>query len=638
MAIDRRDTSRYKTFNRRAIILGGAQAGAFLVLGARMYYLQISKSDEYRMLSEENRVNVRLLAPLRGRIVDRFGTVLASNRQNYRAVMISEQTPNVQETLNRLARIVELTADEQKKILRDVARAPRFIPVTVTENLTWEQFAQININEPDLPGLQPDVGETRFYPYSTQLAHMVGYVTPVSQRDMDKDPDEPLLRLPGFRIGKSGIEQTYDTVLRGQAGASHVEVNAYGRVIRELSKDNGKAGAEVVLTIDMEVQKYACERLEGESASAVVMDIHTGEVIACVSTPAFDPNQFNTGYGVAAYKALIDNPYLPLTNKSQAGLYPPGSTFKTITSIAALREGIDPLQTVHCNGKYALGNHLFHCWKKEGHGSVNMHDGLKHSCDVYFYEMARRAGIDAISKAATEFGLGQTYDFEVPGEKPGIVPSREWKRAATGESWQQGETLISGIGQGFLLTSPLQLCVMMSRIANGGMAVKPHLTRAIGGELVAMPPAPMIDVDPAFLKIVQGGMNGVSNEPGGTAFRSRITEVGFELAGKTGSAQVRRISMAERDGGVRKNDTLEWRLRDHALFICFAPVDNPQYAMSVVIEHGGSGSGAAAPVARDIMLKVLKRNIVRQDAALHPADLSSHEGHSHAPHSTVEQG
>lgn len=619
MAIDRRDTSRYKTFTRRAFILGGGQAAAFLMLGARMYYLQISKNDEYQMLSEENRINVRLIAPLRGRIVDRYGTLLATNRQNYRAVLISEQTPNVDETLHRLARIVEITPDQRKRILRDIARAPRFMPVTVTENLTWDQFAQINVNEPDLAGLQPDVGETRFYPYSTDLAHVVGYVTPVYQRDIDKSPDEPLLKLPGFRIGKSGIEQTYDTDLRGEAGASHVEVNAYGRVIRELSKDNGKPGAEVVLTLDMEVQRFACERLKDESASAVVMDIHTGEVISFVSTPAFDPNQFNTGYGVAAYKALLENPYLPLTNKAIAGLYPPGSTFKTMTAIAALRAGINPAQRVNCTGQYQLGNHLFHCWKKGGHGPMDMHDGIKHSCDIYFYDVAKRVGIDEIAKTAKEFGLGQTYDFDVPGEKPGIVPTQAWKRAVTGEGWQQGETLISGIGQGFLLTSPLQLAVMISRIANGGMAVTPRITRAVGGELLPLPPAPMIDVDPEWLKIVQSGMNGVSNEPGGTAYRSRITQAGYELAGKTGSAQVRRISMAERQSGIRKNDALDWRLRDHALFICFAPYDKPQYAMSLVIEHGGSGSGAAAPAARDIMLKVLQRNIAPEQARAKPA-------------------
>jgi penicillin-binding protein 2 len=599
MQVDGRDNSRYKTFTRRAMILGGAQAVAFVTLAGRMYYLQILKTDEYRMMAEENRVNVRLLAPLRGRIVDRFGTVLASNRQNYRAVLVAEQTPDIQDTLDKLARIVSITPFDRKKIMRDISRSPRFMPVTVAEDLTWEQFAQVNLNEPDLAGVQPDVGETRHYPFSSELAHVVGYVGPVSDKEMEEaDDDQPLLKLPGFRIGKSGIEKTYDMQLRGTAGASHVEVNAYGRVIRELSKDPGKPGDEVVLTLDMGVQQFACERLKEESASAVVMDIHTGDVLAFVSTPAFDPNDFNMGLSQDQWKALVDNPYKPLTNKALAGLYPPGSTFKTVTAIAALKAGVDPSHTVHCSGKYAFGDHFFHCWKKEGHGAMNMHDGIKNSCDVYFYDVARRIGIDAIEKTAREFGLGQTYDFDIPGEKPGIVPSRDWKRAVTGVSWQQGETLISGIGQGYLLTSPLQLAVLASRLANGGYAVKPRITRAVGGELVPVPQAPKIDVEDEWLKIVQGGMNGVSNEPGGTAYRSRITEVG----------------MAERESGVRKNDTLEWRLRDHALFICFAPVAEPRYAMSVVIEHGGSGSGAAAPAARDIMLEVQKRNPVNRQA------------------------
>jgi penicillin-binding protein 2 len=615
MQVDGRDNSRYKTFTRRAILLGSAQTAAFALLAGRMYYLQILKNDEYRMLSEENRVNVRLLAPLRGRIVDRYGTVLASNRQNYRAVLIAEQTPDIQDTLDKLSRIVEITPYDRKKIMRDIARSPRFMPVTVSEDLSWEQFAQVNINEPDLAGVQPDVGETRHYPFAGELAHVVGYVGPVSDKDMTgDDEDNPLLKLPGFRIGKSGIEKTYDMPLRGTAGSSHVEVNAYGRVIRELSKDPGKAGAEIVLTLDMEVQKFACERLKDESASAVVMDIHTGDVISFVSTPGFDPNDFNMGLSQDQWNALVNNPYKPLTNKAIAGLYPPGSTFKTVTAIAALEAGVDPNRTVTCTGKYAFGDHYFHCWKKEGHGAVGMHDGLKHSCDIYFYDTARRIGIDAIEKVARKFGLGETYNLEIPGEKAGVVPSRDWKRAVTGVSWQQGETLITGIGQGYLLTTPLQLAVLASRLANGGYAVKPRLTRAVGGDLLPVPEAPKMDVNPDFLKIVQSGMNGVSNEIGGTAYRSRIPDVGFELAGKTGSAQVRRITMAERDTGVRKNDTLEWRLRDHALFICFAPVADPKYAMSVVIEHGGSGSGAAAPAARDIMLQVEKRNLSRPQA------------------------
>ncbi len=615
MQVDGRDNSRYKTFTRRMMVLGGGQAVAFVVLAGRMYYLQILKTDEYQMLAEENRINVRLLAPLRGRIVDRYGTVLASNRQNYRAVLVAEQTPDIADTLGKLSRIVPITPFDRKKIMRDLARSPRFMPVTVAEDLTWDQFAQLNINEPDLAGVQPDVGETRQYPYAMELAHVVGYVGPVADKEMDAaDDEQPLLKLPGFRIGKSGIEKTYDMQLRGTAGASHVEVNAYGRVIRELSKDPGKPGDEVVLTLDMGIQQFACDRLKEESASAVVMDIHSGEVLSFVSTPAFDPNEFNMGLSQDQWNMLVQNPYKPLTNKALAGLYPPGSTFKTMTAIAALESGVDPSHTVHCNGKYALGNHLFHCWRKEGHGSMDMHNGLKNSCDVYFYDVAKRIGIDAIEKVAKRFGLGETYNLEIPGEKAGIVPSREWKRAVTGIGWQQGETLITGIGQGFLLTTPLQLAVMASRLANGGYAVKPRLTRAVGGELLPVPQAPKMDVDPEHLKIVQGGMNGVSNEPGGTAYKSRITEVGMELAGKTGSAQVRRISMAERDSGVRKNDTLEWRLRDHALFICFAPVAEPRFAMSLVIEHGGSGAGAAAPAARDIMLEVEKRSLARPQA------------------------
>jgi penicillin-binding protein 2 len=604
--------SRYKAFTRRVAMLGGAQALAFAVLAGRMYYLQVLRADEYKMLADENRINVRLLAPLRGRIVDRFGKELASNQQNYRAVLIPEQTPDVADTLDKLARIVEITDFDRKKILRDIKRSPRFLPITVAENLTWEQFAQININEPDLPGVQPDVGETRFYPYTTELAHVVGYVGPVSEKEVDGK--DPLLTLPGFRIGKNGVEKKYDLELRGDAGSSHVEVNAYGRVIRELAKVPGKPGAEVVLTLDMELQQFTWDKLKDERASAVVMDIHSGDVLSFVSSPAYDPNEFNKGLSQSLWKSLVENPYKPLTNKAIAGLYPPGSTFKMVVATAALEAGIKPEQTVHCNGAFWLGSHAFHCWKKEGHGTMNMHNGIKYSCDVYFYEMARRIGIEAIEKTARRFGFGETHDFEVPGEKAGLVPSPKWKLANKGEPWQQGETVITGIGQGFVLTTPLQLAVMTARLANGGKAVKPRLTRALGGALLPVPQPKDLGFDPAHLAIVMGGMNGVSNEPGGTAFRSRITEVGMELAGKTGTAQVRRISKAERDSGVIKNDKLDWLQRDHALFVCYAPVAKPRFAMALVIEHGGSGSGAAAPLARDIMLQAQLRNPERQAA------------------------
>ncbi|MEW6090865.1 penicillin-binding protein 2 [Parvibaculum sp.] len=610
MQISGRDSNRYQTFTRRAALLAGIQGIAFVALAGRMYYLQVLKTDQYRMLAEENRVSMRLLAPLRGNIVDRFGRPLASNKQNYRVMLISEQTSDVEETLNRLSRIVEIDEFRKRRILRDIARSPRFMPVTVAEGLTWEQFAQVNINEPDLAGILPDVGETRDYPYGEEFAHILGYVAAVSDRDLEKEPREAhrLLKLPGFRIGKEGIERTYDRHLRGTPGSSQVEVNAYGRVIRELAKDPGKPGQELVLTLDLDVQRFAWERVKGESASAVVMDVHSGDIISIVSAPAYNPNLFNMGYPTAEYKKLLESQYLPLLNKPLAGMYPPGSTFKMVVAMAAVEAGIEPSQRVHCPGHYSLGSHDFHCWKRGGHGAMNMHDAIKYSCDVYFYDVARRIGINAIAEMSRKFGLGQTYNFEVPGEKAGLVPTPEWKRAARGEVWHQGETVIAGIGQGYLLTTPLQLAVMTARIANGGHSVIPHITRAIGGELLPLPPSKPLGVSERALQVAQAGMNGVTNEPGGTAYRHRIPDPGMELAGKTGTAQVRRISRAERATGVIRNEDLEWRQRDHALYVCYAPVHEPRYAMSVVVEHGGSGSGAAAPIARDIMHEVLLRN------------------------------
>jgi penicillin-binding protein 2 len=619
MQISGRDNNRYQTFTRRAALLGGLQGMAFVALAGRMYYLQVLKSDQYTMLAEENRVSMRLVAPLRGKVVDRYGRTIASNRQNYRAILVAEQATDVEATLDRLSRIIEIPDHTRRRITRDVQRSARFIPVTVAEGLTWDQFAQININEPDLPGIIPDVGETRDYPYAEEFAHIIGYVAAVTEDDLDAaQEDRQLLRLPGFRVGREGIEKTYDRQLRGVAGSSHVEVNAYGRVIREIAKDSGKPGQEVVLTLDLDIQRFTWDRLKGESASAVVMDIHSGDVLSFVSAPAYDPNQYNMGYGTAAYRDLLSSPYLPLTNKALAGMYPPGSTFKMVVAAAAVEAGVNPAQRVVCPGHYSLGSHDFHCWKKGGHGALNMHEAIKHSCDVFFYDTARRIGINAIAEVARKFGLGETYGFEVPGEKAGLVPTPEWKRATRGEPWHQGETVISGIGQGYLLATPLQLAVMTARLANGGYAVKPRLTRAIGGQLLPTPRPAALGVGEKALKVACDGMNAVSNEPGGTAFRSRIPDPGMELAGKTGTAQVRRISRAERSTGVLKNEQLEWRQRDHALFVCYAPVHAPRYAMSVVIEHGGSGSGAAAPVARDIMREVLTRNPERPQAVVPP--------------------
>jgi penicillin-binding protein 2 len=611
MALDNRDEEKQKLFSRRAAVIGGGQLGLFALLAGRMYYLQVIESQEYEILAEENRVNVRLLPPLRGEIVDRFGEKLASNRQNFRVVLIPEQTDDVEATLDKLGEIIDISARTRKRVLRDARHKRGFVPLTVAENLEWETFAEINIHTPDLPGLTPEVGDTRHYPYGEDLAHVVGYVAAVTDKDLEGE-DDPLLQLPGFRVGRSGVERMLENELRGRAGNSRVEVNAYGRVIRELAKDPGTPGDEVVLTLDMDIQRYATERVRGESASIVVMDVVTGELVSIVSAPGFDPNLFNIGLSQAEWDGLTNNDLNPLVNKTLAGQYPPGSTFKMIVALAALEAGvISPNRTIFCSGKVSLGSHDFHCWKRGGHGAMDMVDAIKQSCNVYFYEVGKRLGIDKIDKMARRFGLGDQLAVDMAGEKSGLIPSAGWKRATTGIPWQQGETLNASIGQGYVLTTPLQLATMSARIANGGVGVRPWLVRSVGGVLRDMPQAVPLGIPDAHINIIQRGMNAVVNVPGGTAFRSRLPLDDLAMAGKTGTALVRRISREERSRGVLKNNELPWKFRDHALFVGYGPVDNPRYAISVIVDHGGGGSKAAAPVAKDIMTRVLTRDPMR---------------------------
>ena len=593
------EAGRYKTLTRRTAMLGAGQLAIVAVLVGRMYYLQVVQSDQYQMLADENRIDMRLLPPLRGRILDRFGQELASNRQNFRAILVPEQTEDVAATLDALAAVVPFDEHQKKKVMREIARRRPFVPVTVVENLTWDQFAAVNVHGPELSGIQPEVGETRYYPYADQLAHVIGYVASVSE---DEVGDDLLLQLPGFRIGKNGIERAFDKRLRGTAGSSRVEVNAYGRMIRELQRREGEPGDEVVLTLDMNLQRFAYDAMGLESGAAVIMDVHTGEVLALASTPGFDPNLFNTGLSHADWDALRKNERNPLINKPIAGLYPPGSTFKMMTALAALESRIvKPDHMVSCSGVTSLGNHLFHCWKKEGHGTLDVLGALEHSCDVFFYDVARRIGIDRIAEMCQRFGLGRPTGIELPNERGGTVPSTQWKLSTLGKSWQQGETLVAGIGQGYVTTTPLQLAQMVARIANGGLSVSPRLVRSAGATSFAPGEPTSLGISPASLALVVEGMRRVSNSPSGTAYAKRITEPGWEMAGKTGTAQVRRITMAERATGIRKQEDRPWIERHHALFVGFAPVEAPRYAVSVVVEHGGSGSGAAAPIARDLL-------------------------------------
>jgi penicillin-binding protein 2 len=607
-----RDQDRYQAFTRRAILLGGGKLALFSALLGRMYYLQVVEADRYRTLADDNRINLRLLAPLRGRILDRNGVEIAANQQNYRLIIVSERNPDVEGTLDRIAKIITLEDHDRRRVLRAKKRNRSFVPVTIRENLDWEEVARIEINSPDLPGVHIEVGQTRWYPYAETAAHLIGYVGAVSEAELNGDP---VLELPSFRVGKNGIERLHEERLRGRAGRSEVEVNAIGRVIRELSRNEGLPGDQVSLTIDMKLQAFAHKRIGSESAAVVVMDVNNGEVLTLASAPSFDPHAFNTGITTEYWRELTANVRAPLTNKAIAGQYAPGSTFKMIVAMAALDAGIvGSDHVVRCIGHTRLGNVKFHCWKRGGHGWVDMQTALQQSCDTYFYDIARRTGVERIAVMARRFGLGAPLGIDLPGEKSGVVPTKGWKLAVVGQPWQLGETLVTGIGQGFVLTTPLQLAVMVARIANGGRAVVPRLAVRDDGE--ELPPAadswPAIRVSHGALDAVRRGMFAVSNTPRGTAYRSRIKRKGWEIAGKTGTSQVRRITMAERGRGVLKNHQRPWRERDHALFVAYAPATEPRYAIAVIVEHGGGGSKAAAPIAHDVMTETLKRDPARK--------------------------
>jgi penicillin-binding protein 2 len=619
-----RDQDRLRIFTRRALLLGGGKLALVSTLLGRMYYLQVVESAKYRTLADDNRINLRLLAPPRGRIVDRYGVPMALNRQQYRVSIIAEQTPSVAHTLDRLSALLTLTDYERHRVERDVKRKRRFVPITVRENLEWEEVARIELHIPELPGVVIDTGQTRFYPFEEIASHMIGYVAAVSESELAA-ADDPLLELPDFRIGKSGIERSADLRLRGRAGSSEVEVNALGRVVRELAHTDGQSGDEVQLATDSELQAFAYKRMGDQSGAAIVIDVKTGEVLTLVSTPGYDPNAFNKGLSGAEWRALLTAERNPLTNKAIAGQYAPGSTFKTMVALAALENGIPADHRVTCLGHTTLGNVVFHCWKHSGHGSLDMVGGLMNSCDIYFYDTALRVGVDKIAAMCDRFGLGKPTGIDIPGEKSGLVPTREWKRRRHHQAWTGGDTYVLGIGQGYMLATPLQLAVMCARIANGGYAVTPKLidgyrpatgkdgeTPAVAAHAVSLETEeslsfPPLGIDPAHIQVVHRGMDLVVNQPGGTAYHDRILNPAFRMAGKTGTSQVRRITMAERAHGLTKPEDLPWKDRDNALFIGFAPVDDPKYAVAVVLEHGIAGAKYAGPIARDILQFALER-------------------------------
>jgi penicillin-binding protein 2 len=613
-----RETQQHKLLTRRAAILAGGQVALVGALAGRLYQLQVFERDRYRVMAEENRINLRLLVPPRGRILDRFGVALADNKQNYRVVIVPEQTPDIDATLDAIATLIEVTDADHRRVVRDAKRKHSFVPLVVRNNLSWEEMARIEVAIPELPGVSIDQGLLRYYPYAETAAHVLGYVAAVSEKDLTGDP---LLELPDFRIGKAGVEKSEDLALRGTAGASQVEVNAYGRVVREIARNEGQPGQNVVLGLDMAMQDFVAKRCASEqSVSCVLLDSATGDVLALVSSPSYDPMLFSAGLTQAMWQELSTDPRNPLSDKAIGGLYPPGSTFKPVVALAALESGaITPDTAVTCPGYMELGDATFHCWQKGGHGTLRLHDAIKHSCDVFFYETARRTGIDHIAAMAHRFGFGDPLGLDIPGERAGLIPDRDWKLATTGVSWQQGETLITGIGQGSVLATPLQVATMVARLTTGH-AVVPHLLRPQGvlpaGGDRRTPGFPGLGISPRALALVLDGMAAVVNEEGGTAYAARIKDPAFTMGGKSGTSQVRRISEYERDHGLRKENEIPWKERDHALFVAFAPVGAPRYVCAVVVEHGGveaaGGSAVAAPIARDVLLEVQKRDPARR--------------------------
>jgi len=604
--IDRINLEFSRRINRRAVLLGSLQAAFVGTLAYRMRYLQVEQAGEFKLLAEENSIKIRLVPPARGLIFDRNGILIAGNEQNYRITITREDAGDPPAVLKSLTELILLSDEDIAALMAEMDKRSPTLPITVADRLSWEEFSRVAVNAPSLPGITTEVGLSRVYPRRGDFAHVLGYVGPVSDYDLSKltDPD-PLLQIPKFQIGKLGVEAKFEELLRGKAGTRRIEVNATGREMREIDRREGDPGANIRTTLDARLQNYAMARLGDNSAAAVVLDLEKGDILAIASAPSFDPNLFVRGISSDNYKSLMENDHRPLADKTVQGAYPPGSTFKIVTALAALEAGVISVdETIYCRGYTELGDRKFHCWKHSGHGHVSLTGSLEQSCDVYYYEVAQRVGIDKIAAMARKLGIGVKHDLPMSAVTEGLAPTKDWKKERYGKDWLIGDTLNSGIGQGYVLASPLQLAVMAGRVATG-RNLDPRIVRSLNDREEPLAEAPPLEVNENYLRAVRGGMFAVMNGAHGTARASRIADDTLAMCGKTGTSQVRNISAAERASGVISNDDLPWERRDHALFVCYAPADAPRIAVSLIVEHGGGGSAAAAPIARDILLQAL---------------------------------
>ena len=586
------DKKQYSVLNRRTFFLYVLKLSLFTVVGWRLFNIQINESDKYKTLSKNNQIDVEIIYPLRGKILDKNNKVLVENKKVFDVYLIPENTKDVNVTLNELSKIVKIDFSKKRKILELSKKVKKFEKIKILENIDWNTLEKIEANKFKTQGIFISQDFMRIYKYNNIFSHILGYINKPNQGEMDL----PFIsNMPNLDIGKEGLEKGFNPTLVGKPGQREIEVNSYGRIIREISRNDSIKGEDLQITLDLRIQNYALNLLNSHKAGSIVlMSIESGNILCMASTPSYDPNKIITKPNKEYWNSILENELSPLTFRSIQGLYAPGSTFKMIVAIAGLYYGVIDTNTSHpCNGKIALGDRLYHCWKNNGHGIMNVENAIKESCDVFFYEISKKIGIDKIAEVAKDFGLGKTYEIFLENQKKGIVPSKKWKKDNIGESWYPGETLISAIGQGFVLTNPLQLATMTSIIASNGKKIEPNILQN-RGEINFK----KLDKYNEAIKIIKKSMFKVVNEAKGTAFKSRSDLVDY--SGKTGTSQVRRITVEERESDDFRKKEVEWKKRDHALFVGYMPSDKPKYAISVVIEHGGSGASTAAPIAKQI--------------------------------------
>ena len=620
------------TINRRMFIIGAAKFIIFSGIIVRLFSLQIKDNKKYSTLSDKNRLREWRLPPIRGEFLDYFDNVIAGNNRVYELHVIPEQVENFRYLIVRLKEILNLTNSQFEKIIKQKNQQKPWETLIVSKNLTWEQFSKVNHYLYDLVGAKPVISVSRNYPYDESYTHVLGYVSEASENDILNNQSIKDNLVPGLKVGKTGLEKSFENQLIGTNGIQRYEVNAYGKRINQVDQIDGLKGNTIKLTLDTEIQKKSAELLRGMAGSINVMDIYTGDIIAMQSSPSFDPNLFIFGISQDDWQLIRNNPLKPLVNKSLSGLYSPGSTFKPMVALSALENNIITKNfKVNCTGKTEMYGQTYHCWKEKGHGVVNLKEAMKQSCDTYFYEIARKLGVDRLRETSIKFGLGdKVLDKTFNNEKKGLVPDTKWKKNNLGKGWVLGETLITGIGQGYIQTTPLQLCLMTAQLANGGFKIYPKIT-INEKDKTAIEIKELMNEGQDFLEsfgndqytklfdkkenieLIRNSMFASTNEIRGTSYSSRIEDPKYQFAGKTGTSQVKRITEAERELDLATKD-IDYKNRDHALFIAFGPFKNPRYALSIVIEHGGSGSSVAAPLAKELFKLIIDRHDLREQA------------------------